>query len=199
MDKPAANIDGCFDAHRRLEQVATTLVPSQLGEDSALDGWTRGHVLAHLVLNAEAMTRRIEAALQGELIEQYAGGADGRSAAIDELSHLALQHLLPRVSGSARKLDATFNLIPMHARSLPVRTVSGATHPIALLPFRRWREVEVHLGDLDVGVGPTAWSNEFVNLVLRRLIARMADRADPRDLAAWLIGRAKPPELTPWV
>ena len=144
------------------------------------------------------MTRRIEAALQGELIEQYAGGADGRSAAIDELSHLAPQHLLPRVSGSARKLDATFNSIPMHAWSLPVRTVSGGTHPIALLPFRRWREVDVHLVDLGVGVGPTAWSDEFVNLVLPRLIAGIADRADPRDLAAWLLGRAKPPELTPW-
>jgi len=198
VDKPTANIDGCFDAHRRLEQVATTLVPSQLGEDSALDGWTRGHVLAHLVLNAEAMKRRIEAALEGKLIEQYAGGADGRAAAIDELSRLDPLELLPLVGSSAQQLDATFNTIPTHVWSQPVRTVSGGTHPIALLPFRRWREVEVHMVDIDVGVGPGDWSDEFVGQVLPRLVVGMADRADPRDLAAWLLGRAKPPELTPW-
>jgi maleylpyruvate isomerase len=79
-----------------------------------------------------------------------------------------------------------------------VRTVAGGEHPVALLPFRRWREVEVHLVDLGVGVSPADWSVGLVDRALPRLISDLTQRADERELMAWLLGRGSAPELRPW-
>ena len=43
-----------------------------------LPEWSVGHVMTHLARNAEAMVRRVEAATRGEVIDQYAGGVEGR-------------------------------------------------------------------------------------------------------------------------
>ena len=66
------------------------------------------------------------------------------------------------------------------------------------LPFRRWREVEVHL--VDLGVGPTRadWSEAFVARAMPGLVERLPTRTDRRQLVAWLLGRADAPDLDAW-
>jgi len=44
-----------------------------------------------------------------------------------------------------------------------VRDIVG----LAPLPFRRWREVEVHLVDLGIGLTPADWPQELVDRVFR--------------------------------
>jgi len=144
------------------------------------------------------MVRRIDGALAGQLVEQYAGGAPGRASAIDALATQEPGECITRASDAANRLDALFNELSNDAWSLTVRTVKGGTHAVERLPFRRWREVEVHLVDLDVGVELTSWPDDFIDLALPRLIAGLADRTDRRELTAWLLGRATPPDLPPW-
>ncbi len=90
--------------------------------------------------------------------------------------------------------------------------VSGTARPLSDLPARRWQELEVHLVDLDLGVGFDSWSDEFVATFLptwratlsARLGAQPAPTAgllDRREELAWLYGRlhrADLPELVPW-
>jgi maleylpyruvate isomerase len=79
-----------------------------------------------------------------------------------------------------------------------VKTIRGGEVPVALLPYRRWREVEVHLVDLGLGFTSSDWSPELVDRMLPTLVAGLPGRADARELAAWLLGRGSPPQLQPW-
>lgn len=86
--------------------------------------------------------------------------------------------------------------------------------------FTRWREVWIHLVDLDLGVETTAWDNAFsahvIDLFSQRLPEGCAVRATDlrqtwgtgnmvtgagHDVAAWLVGRPSTVsghELGPW-
>jgi len=108
------------------------------------------------------MCRRIEGAIRSEIVDQYEGGAGGRSTEIDLGSQRAATEIIGDAIEWAETLDGLFDSISDDVWARPVRTVAGNEHPVALLPFRRWREVEVHLVDLDVGVGPVDWPDGLV-------------------------------------
>ena len=75
------------------------------------------------------------------------------------------------------------------------------------IPLRRWREVEIHMGDLNLPHlgcdGPMAWSKEYVRRDARILAMQWSSRGSmgmnslPRPVArledrwrlAWLLGR----------
>ena len=60
----------------------------------------------------------------------------------------------------------------------------------------RWREVVVHHGDL--GLGPVPFPPGLIDAWLPRELPRLAERTDPAELLAWVIGRGDPPVLSPW-
>lgn len=198
MDKPLVEIDGCRDAHRRLRAVIGGLDESDVERPSELPGWSVGHVLSHLARNAEAMCRRIEGAIKSEVIEQYAGGPAGRTAEIEHGATRPAGEIRDDVVSWSMRLDELFESIDDEVWSRPVRTVAGSEHQVALFPFRRWREVEVHLVDLGLGMSPTDWPEGLVDRALPRLIAGLPERVDQRELMAWLLGRRPAPELRPW-
>ncbi|GAA2279299.1 hypothetical protein GCM10010234_14980 [Streptomyces hawaiiensis] len=55
-------------AHAVPARLVAPLDDGQVRAASALPGWTRGHVLAHLTDNARMFTRLAEHALRGELV-----------------------------------------------------------------------------------------------------------------------------------
>jgi hypothetical protein len=83
----------------------------------------------------------------------------------------------------------------------------GVEVPIAELPMRRWREVEVHLGDLglrELGLdGPDSWSRDYVRHDLVNMTMQWKARGSmgltdlpgavvgrpPHERLAWLLGR----------
>jgi maleylpyruvate isomerase len=79
---------------------------------------------------------------------------------------------------------------------------NGELCPCAEMPFRRWREVEIHRVDLGLGAEPVDWPEAYVELELPRALAQVPGRlssADRATLLAWLVGRTHvPPELPPW-
>lgn len=197
MTVPAGDIEACASAHRRLRSIVGA-IEKDFGAPSLLPGWSIGHVLTHLARNAEAMCLRIEAATRGELIEQYPDGAAGREAAIVAGAGRPAGEISEDLLGWTDRLDDVFHSLPAGVWERPVRTVAGGEHPVSLLPFRRWREVELHVVDLDLGYTQQDWSPEFVERVLPRLLGQLQARADQHDLAAWLFGRGSAPELRPW-
>jgi maleylpyruvate isomerase len=197
-DRPSPEIEGCRGAHERMAAILASVSDDEVQRPSRLPGWSVAHVITHLARNAEAMHRRIDGATRGELVEQYAGGAAGRAAAIEAGAARSPVAIVEDAISWAARLDDIFATLPDHVWTRPVRTVGGDDHPVAVLPFRRWREVELHLVDLGLGYTAADWSQDLIDRVLPGLVARLIDRADARDLMAWLLGRGSPPELEPW-
>ncbi|MBA3653979.1 MAG: maleylpyruvate isomerase family mycothiol-dependent enzyme [Actinobacteria bacterium] len=198
MEIPGAEIDGCARSHERLRVAIARLADPDIGRPSMLPGWTIGHVLTHLARNAEAMCLRVDAATRAEVVEQYVGGVAGRAAEIDAGSSRPAREIESDVVRWSTKLDDLFGSLSAEDWARPVRTVAGGDHPVSMLPFRRWREVEVHLVDLGIGLTPLDWPPDLVERTLPRLLAGLPDRADQRILMAWLLGRGDAPALEPW-
>ena len=85
------------------------------------------------------------------------------------------------------------------------RAVSGALLPLEMLPFSRWREVEIHHVDLGLGFGYQDWSEGFVAEELPRALDTVPRRLpEPRRGAScapgFWSGRSSPGplELEPW-
>lgn len=195
---PESDIEGCARAHDRLRAAVARLSDPDLRTPSQLPGWSVAHVLTHLARNAESMWLRIDAASRDEMVEQYAGGVDGREAAIAAGARRSRDEIVHDLDGWCARLDAQFGSLPADVWDRPVRTVSGGDHPVSQLPFRRWREVEVHLADVGLGHASTDWSPEFVARALPSLLTGLGTRVDHRGLAAWLLGRGPAPQLDAW-
>ena len=198
MELPTVEIEGCLAAHAKHADVIAGLTDEIVHRPSLLPEWTVGHVLTHLARNAEAMDRRIEAALRGEMIEQYEGGVEGRATAIEAGSRRESHELVADVVGWSQRVDTTFASLPANGWSRTVRSVTGDEYPISELPFRRWREVEIHIVDLNVGPTAADWPERLVELSLPRLLSGLSTRTDERELMAWALGRGPAPELDDW-
>jgi maleylpyruvate isomerase len=196
------HIGRVVDAHRRLLVAIEGLTDDQVRGRSLLPGWTVGHVLTHVARNADSHVHRSDAAIRGDVVDQYAGGLDGREAAIAAGAARSAAEIIDDVRRSAAAVDAAWRDLPVAAWTGRSRDANGHERPLFELPSRRWQEVEVHLVDLDIGVSHRDWPDDFVLEWLPRTRERMWDRVDvsaqfddPRDELAWLYGRLRRDDL----
>jgi maleylpyruvate isomerase len=207
---PVRHLDLVVDAQARFQRAIEGLDDGTARAPSLLPGWTVGHVLTHVARNADSHRRRAHAAVRGQVVEQYAGGYAGRAAEIDRGADRPAPELVEDVRASAVSLDAAWRTLPVETWNSQVSDVAGRMHLLRVMPARRWRELEIHLVDLNIGPSSDDWPDEFVeeNLPVLRstLDARLAPNALPpvlaeRDELAWLCGRLRHPglpELPPW-
>jgi maleylpyruvate isomerase len=188
----------CRMAHERLHRTVESLTDAEASRPSLLPGWTVAHVLTHLEQNGESVLRRLRAAADGELVDQYPGGPAGRAAGIESGARRPARQIVAALIAVDDEVDRSFTTAPPALWSRPVRTGDGGTAPATVLLFSRWREVETHHVDLGLGHGPRDWPVELVDAWLPGLLSGLADRTDPRRLMAWALGRGGPPELAPW-
>lgn len=201
------------DGHRRLLEVTAALTDEQVRAPSLLPGWARGHVLAHLTDNARAFARVSALALRGELVDAYEGGQAERDAIIEGLATGNAHAHRDGLTRHIAALEAVWSQASPADWDRPVRFRNG---DLAGIVRMRWREVWIHLVDLDLGVTPADWTEEFchhtIEFLLPRLPAGVALRqtdgparwsahgeisavqsreiaGTARDLAAWLAGR----------
>ena len=202
---PEADLARVHDAHDRFLRAVKRLSDEDMRVPSRLPGWTAGHVLTHVARNADSHTRRAEAALAGEVVDQYEGGSAGRALAIEAGSLRPAAEIIDDVRGSARAVEQAWRTLPAEVWTGRSRDVNGRERPLFELPSRRWQEVEVHLVDLNVGISPRDWPPEFILEWLPRTRERMwgrlpieASRATwdhPADELAWLYGRLSRTDL----
>jgi maleylpyruvate isomerase len=198
---PADRIARVAESQRRFDQAIASVTDAVARRPSLLPGWTGGHVLTHVARNADSHTRRTEAAVRHEMVDQYPGGYEGREAEIDAGAGRSASELIDDVRSSAAAMHAAWLAAPESAWANVTRDVGGRERPLADLVLRRWQELDVHLVDLDIGVTHRDWSDAFVSEWLPRLRAYHGDRAetpadlDERDELAWLYGRLKRDDL----
>jgi maleylpyruvate isomerase len=210
---PDEDLRRVADANARFLRAIEGLSDRDVRAPTALPGWSRGHVLTHLARNADSHCRRADAAVRGEVIEQYEGGTEGRAAEIEAGARRSAEALIAEFGSSAAAIARVWAALPSLVWSRVTRDVGGRERALRALPSRRWQELEVHLVDLQVGVSYTQWSDDFVEVFLPKLRATVEGRlpkdapralapfANPREELAWLYGRVRRPdlpELAPW-
>lgn len=138
---------------------------------SLLPGWTRGHVLAHIDGIGRALARQLEYAERGGTVEVYDGGQAGRDAAIEAG---ATRTRAEQVAALSEVAHAHRRLWPDEQSELwsaPVTYRDGTVVDVALA---WWREVSIHLVDLDLGAHPEeAWSQALCEHLLDFLSVRL--------------------------
>lgn len=198
MSAPTLEIVGCRRAHQALLEDLEVLTDEQARSASLLPDWTVGHVLTHVARNADSVTRRLEGAARGEIVDQYPGGYAGRAADIAGGAGRAAAELVADVRETAYRLEAVCLALPAEGWDRLTRDVSGTERPARTTVFSRWREVVVHHTDLGLGHTAAQWPDDLVAAWLPRQLDRLPRRTDPKALLAWTIGRSAPPDLGPW-
>ncbi|MEU8704600.1 maleylpyruvate isomerase family mycothiol-dependent enzyme [Streptomyces sp. NPDC048565] len=153
MTDHARDLEAVREATDRLLSAMGTMDDGIVAEPSRLPGWSRGHVLAHLSRNADALVN----VLRGR--PMYAN-SETRDADIerDAPRPLAAQTADLRTSGAA--FLAVADAPADWSRTVTMR--NGVTDSASRIPFRRWIEVELHHVDLGVGYELEDLPEEFV-------------------------------------
>ncbi len=193
---PTDLVDGCAAAHATLLASLAGLGDDAARRPSRLPDWSVGHVLTHLARNADSVVWRLEGAAAGELRDQYPGGLEQRRADIEAGAGRPAAELVLDVRRTAAAVDRVLADLPAAAWDAPSRTSKGVVESSRDAVLSRWREVVVHHGDL--GLGPVPFPPALIDAWLPRELPRLADRTDPADLLAWVIGRGDPPLLSSW-
>ncbi|KUN87333.1 mycothiol maleylpyruvate isomerase [Streptomyces bungoensis] len=182
------------EATERLLTAAAALDNASLAQPSRLPGWTRGHVLAHLARNADALVNVLEGRPMYE-------SAAARDADIERDAPRPVDVQLTDVRESAARFQQAGAVPADWSRTVELR--NGVTDSAARLPFRRWAEVELHHVDLGIGYELEDVPAEFAEREIDFLAQRFSEHPDvpatrvTDGTRAWSTGReASGPEVT---
>lgn len=191
--------DWMDQATRLLLAAVDGLADADFDTASALPGWTRRHVIAHVHYNAEALRRLAHWAATGEKTPMYVS-RERRNAEIEAGSGLPAGELRTMVHNSAEALARDLDALSAEAWRHDVETAQGRVVPATEIPWMRTREVAVHAVDLAAGVDFGDLPGDLVRTLIEDVIARRVDAGEGPALARWLTGRdAQAPELGPWL
>ena len=151
--RPIDDLSGVEVAYGLLVGSLSGISDADAREPSRLPGWSRGHVLSHLARNADSQTRMVEGALRNDVLDQYPGGDEERAADIEAGAHRPVEALLVDLYASQQRLFDAWAQVPDDAWDRLTNARAGA-RPVRNGVQSRWREILVHLVDLDVGFGP---------------------------------------------
>ena len=217
------------DGTKLLHEAADRIDDGGLSAPTALPGWSRRHLLAHVSANADALRRLAHWARTGEERRMY-DSPDQRAAEIEQGSRLPVGDLRSWLRTSAAALaDDLAGLTPASWEHTVV-TAQGRTVAATEIPWMRSREVMIHAVDLDAGVGFTDLPRDFLYRLVAEVVAkrsgggpslvltdvetgqvwRVAGTGEPVEVAgvlvefaAWLTGRPGAPagahDLPPWL
>lgn len=188
------DLTGLQEASERLVRTVDGLTDEELAGPSLLPGWSRAHVVAHLALNAEGLSRAIEGVVRGEPAPVY-DSDEGRDTDVRTLADRSPTELRDRLlTAVTRFADAAGRMRGDLAAEPVERTPGGPRWPAGACAAKRWVEVEVHHADLDAGYGPADWPDAFSAHLLGAFAERAphwepAFVADPVDVAgSWHLG-----------
>ncbi|MFF4761886.1 maleylpyruvate isomerase family mycothiol-dependent enzyme [Streptomyces sp. NPDC001292] len=182
----ARDLASVQDATERLLTAVGRLDNAAVTDQSRLPGWTRGHVLAHLARNADALVNVFEGR------PMYAS-AEARDADIERDAPRPLDVQLADVRESAARFQRTGAEPADWSRTVELR--NGVTDSASRVPFRRWVEVELHHVDLGIGYELEDLPPEFVEREIEFLAQRFSGHTEvpPTRLTdgthAWDTGR----------
>ncbi|MEU0941793.1 maleylpyruvate isomerase family mycothiol-dependent enzyme [Streptomyces canus] len=156
-------------ATKRLLTAAAAMDNAAVTKSSRLPGWTRGHVLAHLSRNADALVN----VLRGRPMYP---SAEARDADIERDAPRPLDVQLADLRASAARFDEAGAAPADWSRTVELR--NGVTDSASRVPFRRWAEVELHHVDLGIGYELEDLPEEFTQREINFLTQRFRGHPD---------------------
>jgi maleylpyruvate isomerase len=210
-------IEAVLDATDHYLAFLDGVTDADLRGPSLLPDWTRGHVVAHVALNAHGYARALRGARTGEPIAVY-DSPESRAADIEEQAVGSADDLRAFTQMAALRLAGELRL--MKAGVSVERVPGGTTMDAPGIVESRWREVEIHRADLDLGYTAADWPEAFAAYVLEETATDRAGQINltlhaqdlkktvlvgtgghgvagsAGDLAWWLLGRGDGSALT---
>lgn len=200
---PDADAAEVAEATEQLLGAAAELSAADLSGPSLLPGWTRGHVLAHVARNADALVNLLTWAGTGEETPMYADAAT-RDRDIEAGAGRTPDEQLDDLRKSADRFSSAVAALPPAAWATQVAMRSGRVIAAAEIPWRRLIEVRLHHVDLDAGHTtddlPAGFTGRELACVLDGLAAHEGVAPvrlrDTGSGTSWDLGAAAEPELT---
>jgi maleylpyruvate isomerase len=171
MTNAAHDIAAVRDATDRLLASVADLDEQAVAAPSRLPGWSRGHVLAHIARNADALINVLQER------PMYAS-AGSRDADIEAGAPRPLAAQLDDLRASAARLADVFAAQSESDWRRTVEMRNGVKVPATDIPFRRWIEVDLHHVDLGVGYRLEDLPGTFVDRELTNMAKRFAGHPD---------------------
>ncbi|MBY8876670.1 maleylpyruvate isomerase family mycothiol-dependent enzyme [Actinacidiphila acidipaludis] len=200
---PERDTAAVADATAELLEAVAALPDDALAEPSLLPGWSRGHVLAHLVGNADGLVNLLTWARTGEETAMY-GPGDARERAIEEgAGRSREEHMAALRESGARFTEAVAQLPPAGwAAQVVMRT--GRVVAAAEIPWRRLVELRLHHVDLGIGTGCDDLPEDFAARELAWIVDGLTGHEgiaavrlhDTSAGQKWTIGAAAEPDIT---
>jgi maleylpyruvate isomerase len=200
-------------ATRRLLATVHALTDDELRAPSLLPGWSRGHVVAHLCRNADAVTNLVRAAATGEELTMYPS-QEARDAAVEAGATRPAPVQAADAEESAERFSTAARALAADRWEVGVRRVPGGpSFPVRRVGAMRRTEVEIHHADLMAGYAAdgVALTLELTDRDAREVTAPGGPRVAgaTADVVWWLLGRgtgerlacsdARLPDLGRWV
>lgn len=177
------------DATERLLAAVSRLDNAAAAAPSRLPGWSRGHILAHLSRNADALVNVLAGRPMYPSVEV-------RDADIERDAPRPLAAQLKDLQESAARLLEQAAVPADWSRTITMR--NGVTDSASRVPFRRLIEVELHHVDLGIGYELEDLPAEFTARETAFLAERFAGHPDVPAIALtatgggrWSTGRAE--------
>ncbi len=181
MDARAPEILTLVDRHTAL-LLETARGLEDTARPSLCEGWTRGHVLAHVARNADALVRLVRAVVDGSGETMY-DSRPKRDADIDAGASLSRDELVTDVEATAEALVPQLaRLGPEHDDHPLERTPGELRGTGADIVLMRLRELTWHHVDLDAGFGFADLEPELVTLFLEEEVERVRGAQDVPDV-----------------
>ena len=194
--RPDALIDVCRTSHRRFVAGLVSLTDDDLGCPSLLPGYSRAHVVAHVINKTKAHVVVFEGPPAGEIRQLHPDGYDPDRAAAAGASRSSVE-LRADAERSFQQLEAAWDALD-DAMWDGHAIMTAGLRTMAEVVAHHLRNIEVHHVDLDTGYRPSDWPALFVDVELGKRLRGLADRADHAELLAWLLDRGSAPDLGPW-
>lgn len=205
----------------RFSDTIRALPDDSLRQASALPGWTRAHVVAHVTQAADSRTGLLLAARAGRVGRQYPS-EEARVQAIDAGARQPPVTIHADLFRALRECLTAIREYPGHLWDAPAIWLGTGRRPVRGVVTSLRRELEYHHVDLAAGYRPADWPGDFIDTELPRVTAMMNRRADappvtltsaatlhvgtrpPADITgslaamlAWLTGRGDGSDLDP--
>jgi maleylpyruvate isomerase len=138
-------------AEGAVARLVDQMSDDDLAAPSALPGWSRAHVVAHLARNADALVNLLTWAATGVETPMYPSRT-ARDADIEATAALSPADLRADYAAACARLAEAIGNTPAEAWEATLRNMQGREIPASEVPWMRAKEVWVHGVDLDAGL-----------------------------------------------
>ncbi|WP_211355035.1 maleylpyruvate isomerase family mycothiol-dependent enzyme [Blastococcus colisei] len=169
------------DGELAVAGIVDRMTDEELAGDSALPGWSRAHVVAHLARNADALGNLLAWARTGVETPMYPSRAV-RDADIETTAARPAAELRADYVAACGRLAQAIETMPVEAWTAEVRNGQGATVPASAVPWMRAKEMWVHGTDLRAGLSFADLDAGFCAALVDEVLSLFAARDQAPDV-----------------